>query len=73
MDLEERLNKSAREQQEKKKKQQIEDEETMTYAEWPLGVYMNEQKGVFDSSVGSSSFHTDESIFNKQAIFRTDK
>ncbi len=72
MRLSDRLEKTNRELIEKRKKMAAmdEDEETMTYMHRPKQSSINEKSHTYDR-IGDDSFHVAESIFDRQAIFRT--
>jgi len=55
-----------------KKRFQEEEEETLTYKPYPVNLHsLNQQPGIFSKE--ETSFHTQESIFDRTALFRTDK
>ncbi len=74
MGLEDRLNQANRKRIEKNKKNAAlnEDEETMTYMTRKRSAFINENSHTYDR-IGDDSFHVAESVFDRQAIFRTDK
>lgn len=47
-------------------------EETMTYRERPHIEYLNSKPGVFDSAM-RRGINTDDSVFDRSAVFRTGK
>ncbi len=78
MGLTDRMIRSNKEQERQKKKEtQIqldpEDGETgMIYMPRPAFKYLNEDKGVFDNT-DETSINTAKSVFDKTAIFRTNR